>query len=230
MNKAFGMAITVVALVIGGAVGKMAVEFLVTPNPPTIEERKEITQEHLNKPETMTRVNTAWQSIEDQAKKDTSDDPDTIKYQKASKDYIEERLNNSSKHEKAGLAAGTVLGAYLINKRDRVEFCAKYGVDATPYAEAIYQKNKQYIDKAMYLLSEIGVTEEIFYEKVSGQYEQVIAMDMKDIKNQLQVDTYSEVCEVLVEYRKEMAEETAMDKVMGSVVAELAAVPDDVFQ
>ncbi len=108
-------------------------------------------------------------------------------------------------------AASTFMGFYLVNARERLDYCRERGVDATPFAAAFEDVHRSELAVARAGLAEAAVKEEELYKMLQPQFRKTIVEDMNDMAASQKLSV-KQACELIAENGKEFAVEMHISK------------------
>jgi len=94
----------------------------------------------------------------------------------------EERINSIiGQEEREKFAAGTFIGFYLVNVRERSKYCKELGIDITPFIDEFKKIHKEEYEASLRILSFDDSDIEQMYDLMSDQLNKVIDQDMRYI-------------------------------------------------
>ena len=120
-------------------------------------------------------------------------------HEAASKKMIENINAKGSVKEKQKTAAGSFLGYYLVNYRQRAEYCNNLGVDIMPFISAFKALHE---DEYAVAVKAVSATSENIDELFAGlqpQFVKVIEQDMEFIANENGV-SLAEACRLISDH------------------------------
>ncbi|MBK7900635.1 MAG: hypothetical protein KA603_01575 [Azonexus sp.] len=128
----------------------------------------------------------------------------------------ESKLSEESDQGKRLMSAASMFyGFYLVNTRERVQFCREQGVDIAAFVEPFAAAHAAELQKARAALAG-QVTEEKLYGMVQSQLRTVVVQDMKDIAAQSQTDAKG-ACEIIAANGPAVAAEMHIAKTQPAV-------------
>jgi hypothetical protein len=230
--KEFGKFVLVlIFMAVGGVIGKAVVQGTFdSPRSYTAEEKQELMQKALDDPDTDKKIQESWESLK--ASAGGEDDPEYAeKLAKSSESMILDRSSTlESLEDKAALLSGTIIGAYLMQAKTRKSFCQQYGIDISPFINAYYRRNQDIVDKADRIFSQHGMTMDMIYPKIKAQQVEFMQSDMSGIRDELGVNNYADACAAFNEYKSEIADNMALEKVTPDIVNQFRQIPEHKLQ
>lgn len=122
------------------------------------------------------------------------------------------KLNTETDEKKRLItAAGTFMGFYLVNTRERVELCREQGVDIGQFVLAFERGHLAELAKARAALSSSSASEEKLYAMLKPQLRQIIAQGMTDMSSSYKV-SLKEACELIATNGATLASEMHISK------------------
>jgi hypothetical protein len=144
-------------------------------------------------------ANAEIEAIRENAQKNNPDEPEVLAVQKAAIKIVEEKINSKgTQKEKVQTAAGTFLGFYLVNYRQRAEYCQNQGVDIAPFKTAFKNSHKNEYAIAVKAISASPSDVDKLYKMLKPQLVTVIEQDMEFIASENGV-SIGEACKLISE-------------------------------
>ena len=132
-----------------------------------------------------------------EARINNPDEPEVLAVQKAAIKKAEENINSKGSHKKKiQTAAGTFMGFYLVNYRQRTAFCNKKGVDISSFTNAFKDSHINEYSTAVNALSYNPSEVDELYSMLKPQLEIVIVQDMEHLAKESGV-SLSEACQLI---------------------------------
>lgn len=130
-------------------------------------------------------ANAEIEAIREDVRKNNPDEPEVLAVQQAAIMKVEENINSKgTQREKVQTAAGTFLGFYLVNFRQRAEYCQNQGVDIAPFTSAFKDSHKNEYAIAVKALSAAPADVDKLYKMLKPQLVTVIEQDMEFIASE----------------------------------------------
>lgn len=143
------------------------------------------------------RANQEIETIREEALKNNPDEPEVLAVQQAALKRVEENINSKgSQKERIRTAAGTFLGFYLVNYRQRAEYCQKQGVDITRFTSAFKESHKTEYAIAVKAVSAGPSEIDKLYKMLEPQLVTVIEQDMEFIASENGI-SLAEACKLV---------------------------------
>lgn len=170
-------------------------------------------REHAAKAE----VSNTIEQIKTEAAREHPELPASVAMQKEAVAMASKRIDQESDAEKRlALAAGNFFGFYLINVRERADYCRKNGVDIAPFVSTFQTLHVAELEKARGILAGTEATEEKIYTVIQPQLGPLIEQDMHDISKQYNLTT-KQACELFVTNGETIANNMQLSKVQPAV-------------
>jgi len=128
------------------------------------------------------------------------------------------------KRKRLETAAGNFFGFFLVNTRERAEFCREQGVDIAMFVSAFERGHTTELANARSALSNSSVSEDKLYAMLKPQLRKVIEQDMRDIASANKI-SLREACELISKEGTKLATEMHISKVQPDVYRVLAGSP-----
>jgi len=142
-------------------------------------------------------VDAEIQALREDARKNNPDQPEVIAVHDAAKKKTAENINaKTSVIEKQKTAAGNFIGFYLVNYRQRAEFCRDQGVDISPFIQAFAESHTDEYSMAVKAISAAASDVDKLYDMLKPQLVTVIEQDMTYIAKQNEV-SLAEACQLI---------------------------------
>ncbi len=122
----------------------------------------------------------------------------------------------TSDRKRLETAAGNFMGFYLVNVRERDEYCRERGVDIGPFVAAFQRGHTNELGKARDALAGTPFGEDELYKRLKPQLTSVIAQDMQDIAAQNKISV-KQACELVAENGASLAAEMHLSKAQPAV-------------
>ena len=143
------------------------------------------------------KANAEIEAIREEVRKNNPDEPEVLAVQEAAIKKAEENINSKgTAKEKLQTAAGTFLGFYLVNFKQRAEYCQSQGVDISPFTNAFKESHHNEYSIAVKAISAAPSDVEKFYTLLKPQLETVIEQDMEYIASENGV-SLPEACKLI---------------------------------
>jgi hypothetical protein len=113
--------------------------------------------------------------------------------------------DGASEHAPAVTAAATFFGFYHVNLRSRVEYCARLGVDITPFTSLFARNHRREYERALAIAAEAGMSEEAIWSMVRPRLALMVRSDMEAVANRL-ATTPRGACKAIVTRADEFAD------------------------
>lgn len=157
----------------------------------------------------------------DQLKKDAAakhpDVPAAEALQREASAHMSRNLAaETNERKRLETAAGNFMGFYLVNVRERNEYCRERGVDIGPFIAAFQSGHTTELTKARAALATAQIGEDELYKRLKPQLAQVIAQDMQDIAAQNKI-SIKQACELVSENGAALAAEMHLSKAQPAV-------------
>jgi len=137
------------------------------------------------------------EEIRKAAKENSPDEPEVIAIQHAAMRKIEENINTQgSKKEKLQTAAGVFLGFYLVNHRQRDEYCKTKGVDIAPFTSAFKKSHEREYAIATKAISAGPSEVDKIYRMLKSQLATAVQQDIEFIASEHGV-SLAEACRLI---------------------------------
>lgn len=104
--------------------------------------------------------------------------------------------NESDPEKRLRTAAIMYFGFYLVNTRERPDFCNEQGVNISPFVSTFLKVQRSVHAKAKTVLSQTPYTEDKLYEMLQPQMRKIISQDMQDIASKSNT-TIKGACELI---------------------------------
>lgn len=133
------------------------------------------------------------------------------------------KLNaESDKTRRLQTAASNFFGFFLVNTRQRPEYCREHGVDIAPFVSAFEQGHRKELAKARAALSGTQVDDDKLYAMLKPQFRQIIDQDMKDIAAANNA-SIKQACELIATNGQALAQAMHLSKIQPAVYGVLSA-------
>lgn len=109
-------------------------------------------------------------------------------------------------------AVGNFMGFYLVNTRERLNYCHENGVDISSFVHEFERVNESEYEKAKGILAGTPYSEERLYVELQSQFRGLIAQDMKDMAS-AQGGSVEGACKFLEDNGREFAEKMHILKI-----------------
>jgi len=116
--------------------------------------------------------------------------------------------DGASERAPAVMAAATFFGFYHVNLRSRVEYCARLGVDITPFTSLFARNHRREYERALAIAAEAGTSEEAIWSMVRPRLAMMVRTDMEAVASRL-TTTPRGACEAIVTRADEFADRLA---------------------
>ncbi len=143
------------------------------------------------------KANAEIEAIREEVRQNNPDEPEVLAVQEAAIKKAEENINSKgTQKEKVQTAAGTFLGFYLVNFKQRAEYCQGQGVDISPFINAFKESHKNEYAIAVKAISAAPSDVDKLYKMLKPQLETVIEQDMAYIASENGV-SLPEACKLI---------------------------------
>ncbi|WP_339670454.1 hypothetical protein [Dasania marina] len=143
------------------------------------------------------RASAEIEFIREYVRKNNPDEPEVLAVQQAAIKKSEENINSkATQKEKVQTAAGTFLGFYLVNYRQRTEYCQNQGVDITSFTSAFKDSHKNEYAIAVKAVSASPSDVDKLFNMLKPQLVTVIEQDMEFIASENRV-SLPEACKLI---------------------------------
>lgn len=115
--------------------------------------------------------------------------------------------------KKENSAASSFIGYYFVNKRSRVEFCSKQGVDISAFSNEFEKVNQRELILARNILKLTQVVEDNFYQQSKESFDKVIESQMQKQANEAKIST-KDLCESIKANAAVMADSLRFSKLV----------------
>lgn len=165
----------------------------------------------------MTEASNTIEQIKTDAAREHPDLPASVAMQKEAVAMTSERLDKESDAEKKlAIAAGNFFGFYLINVRERADYCRKYGVDIAPFVSTFQTLHLAELERARGIVAGTEATEDKIYTVIKPQLGPLVEQDMYDISKHYNL-TIKEACELFVTKGDVIANNMHLSKIQPAV-------------
>lgn len=130
----------------------------------------------------------------------------------------------SNERKRLEAAAGNFLGFYLVNVREREQYCRERGVDIGAFVTAFQRGHATELSKAREALASAPFAEDELYKSLKPQLAAVITQDMHDIAAQNKISD-KQACELVAENGAALAAEMHLSKAQPAVHRALLGGP-----
>lgn len=169
------------------------------------------------------RANQEIEAIREDAQKNYPDEPEVRAAQRAAIRKAGENINSKGSHrERVQTAAGTFLGFYLINYRQRAEYCRIQGVDITPFTSAFKESHKNEYEIAVKSVSAAPSDIDKLFNLIKPQLVTVIEQDMGFIAKENGV-SLAEACQLISDNASALAPEMHISVMQPTVYSVLVS-------
>ena len=160
------------------------------------------------------------QSIKDLKQKAIQQHPNeplpTAVQQEALKQSQERLSKESDPKKRQQSAAAMFLGAYLLNTKERSEYCREQGVDIQIFETAYEKIHSQHLAKALSALSPLGIDQSTLYAATKKQLHESVSQDMEAIATNYHVSTKA-VCDEFASNGEIIANEMNISKIQPGI-------------
>jgi hypothetical protein len=157
------------------------------------------------------------QDLESDAKKDYPNRTytDSVRQESLKK---AEAFNKSEKtdEEKIQHAIGNFFGFYFVNTRSHVTYCARLGVDISPFTKAFIAANKDIYEQSSKLLYRRGTTEEQLFKQLEPTLDSMTAKNLADLAATDKLSTTQE-CQLQTQNLEARITRVTFSKIMPEV-------------
>jgi hypothetical protein len=165
----------------------------------------------------MNEASNTLEQIKSDAAREHPELPASVAMQQEAVAMTSERLDNESDAEKKlTLAAGNFFGFYLINVRERADYCRNNGVDIAPFVSTFQMLHVVELERARDIIAGTDATEEKIYTVIQPQLGPLIEQDMHDIAKHYNL-TIKEACELFVTKGDVIANNMQLSKIQPAV-------------
>ncbi|MFV2055064.1 MAG: hypothetical protein ACC707_01300 [Thiohalomonadales bacterium] len=127
-------------------------------------------------------ANAEIEAIREEVRINNPDEPEVLAVQQAAIVKVGENINSKgSKKERIQTAASSFMGYYLVNYRQRAEYCQEQGVDITPFINAFKEAHKREYAVAVKAISAKPSDLDKLFNILKPQLAKVIEQDMEFI-------------------------------------------------
>ena len=145
-------------------------------------------------------ANAEIDAIRAEARKNNPDKPEVIAVHEAASKKMAESINaKGTAKEKQQAAAGSFLGYYLVNYRQRADYCESLGVDITPFISAFKALHEEEYAVAIQTLSATQKNIDELFSGLKPQLVTVIEQDMAYVANENGV-SLAEACRLISDH------------------------------
>ncbi len=142
-------------------------------------------------------ANAEIEAIREDVRLNNPDEPEVLAVQQAAIRKAEQNINSKgTQQEKVQAAAGTFLGFYLVNFRQRAEYCQDQGVDIAPFTSTFKESHKNEYAIAVKATSAAPSDIDKLYRMIKPQLITVIEQDMEFIASENGV-SLAEACSLV---------------------------------
>lgn len=143
------------------------------------------------------QVDTEMAAIRQAARENYPDQPEVLAVQQAAVDKVAADIYaKPTERERLQTAAGAFLGFYLVNQRERADYCDDLGVDITPFVAAFEAAHAQEHRIAIDLLAANEMEVDKLYTMLKPQLATVIEQDMNFIASEHQI-SLAQACQLV---------------------------------
>jgi len=148
----------------------------------------------------MKSANAEIDAIRADVRKNNPDEPEVLAVHEAASKKMVENINaKGTIKEKQKTAAGSFLGYYLVNYRQRAEYCKNLGVDITPFISAFKALHEDEYAVAVKAVSATSEKIDELFRGLQPQLVTVIEQDMEYVANENGV-SLAEACRLISDH------------------------------
>ncbi len=163
------------------------------------------------------QLNQEITALRETAREAYPDDHESVALQKAAVKSLEENLNSkASDEEKLQTAAGSFFGFYLVNYRQRTDYCKDQGVDITSFANAFKQAHTNEFAIAEKALSTTTADLDELFATIQPQIVSVIEQDMEYIASENDM-SIADACQLISDHADVLVPEMHMSVIQPAV-------------
>ncbi len=145
------------------------------------------------------KANRQIEAIREDVRKNNPDEPEVLAVQQAAIKKAEENINSKgTQRERVQTAAGTFLGFYFVNYRQRAEYCHEKDVDISPFTSAFKESHKEEYATAVNALSASPSDIDKLFGMLKPYLVTVIEQDMEYIASENSV-SLAEACQLIAD-------------------------------
>ena len=145
-------------------------------------------------------ANDELDAIRADVRKNSPDEPEVLAVHEAASKKMAEKINSrGTTKEKQRTAAGSFLGYYLVNYRQRAEYCKGLGVDIKPFINFFKDLHQDEYAVAVKAVAASPKNIDELYAGLQSQFVTVIEQDMSYIAKENGV-SLAEACQLIADH------------------------------